>query len=97
MWLTKIFTPIKTYLYLGIGLLVAGLGIAVKFLAGSNVRLRAENKRREAQRKHTEMILNSDREITRNELARETQIINDLRDGKSDYDPNSLFTPKDSD
>jgi hypothetical protein len=93
----KIFSGIKTYLYLGIGLLVAALGIAVKFLAGQNSKLKTENKAAKARTAHDKKVMQKDREIVGNEQARETQIINDLRDGKSDYDPNSLFVTKDGD
>jgi len=58
-----ILTTVSRYWSIGIGFLVVILGIAVKFLAGSNFRLRQANKTQKARNEHMEKVMVADDEI----------------------------------
>ena len=58
-----IFSTVRKYLFSAIGLLVTGLLIAVKFLAGQNAKLRVENKIKDAKNKHMTKVMKADAEL----------------------------------
>ena len=57
MWRTT-----KHYLYIGLGLLVSGLLIAVKILTGQNSRLRRKVETADAKVKHAKAVMRADNE-----------------------------------
>ena len=87
-----IFSTIKKYLFLGTGLLVTGLLIAVKFLAGQNSRLRVENKTKEAHNKHMTKVMEADIEIDEQADTHLAEVAKEIEDaGATDAlaDPNA--------
>ena len=88
IWLTKI----KAYWSILVGLLVGGLAVAVKVLAGSNRRLRKEKNESEAQVDNILDTLEKDKEIERQRKSRSAEIKNDI-----DKARDSLRNPDDWD
>ena len=92
IWLTKIFSTTKAYLYSGIGLIFAGLIVAVKFLAFRNRTLKQENKEVKQKIKRTKKLLKDDMEITEQADDHLVEIIKEIEDeGSTDSlsDPNT--------
>ena len=86
-----ILSKIKLYLYSAIGALVAGLLIAVKFLAGRNAKLKAKNKIAEAEAEHAKEVLEADIDAEIEGDIRLAQAVQELNDtGHTDElsDPN---------
>jgi predicted glycosyl hydrolase (DUF1957 family) len=89
-WITKIFSTTKAYLYSAIGLIFAGLIVAVKFLAFRNRALKTENKQAKAKIKRTKKLLKDDMDITEQADDHLIEIIKEIDDeGSTD----SLSTP----
>ena len=75
IWLTKI----KAYWSILVGLLVGGLALTVKVLAGSNRRLRKDAKEAEAQRDHIEKVMERDAEIRLEHDVRTEELRDDIK------------------
>jgi hypothetical protein len=89
-----IFGKIKLYLYSAIGALVAGLLIAVKFLAGRNARLRAKNKIATAEAKHAKEVLEADIDA---EIEGDIRLANALRELNDSGHTDELSNPNEWD
>ncbi len=90
-WITKIFSTTKAYLYSAIGLLIAGLWVAVKVLAGQNTKLRVENKTQKARNEHMNKVMEADKEIDEQADVHLADAVNEIKEtGASDElsDPN---------
>ena len=99
IWLTKIFSATKAYVFLGIGLLVTGLTVAVKFLASRNKTLKTKVKTSEARVEHALSVMEADKEIDEQADVRLIEAKNEIKNtgGSSTFrDPNKLFDGKDS-
>lgn len=57
-----IWSKIKLYVYSAIGLLVAGLAVAVKFLSAKNSRLERKVKTTDARIEHAKAVIRADKE-----------------------------------
>jgi hypothetical protein len=80
IWLTKIFSTTKAYVYSAIGLLVTGLIVAVKFLGGQNRRLKTENKVVKQKIKRTKKLLKDDMDITEQADDHLVEIVKEIKD-----------------
>ena len=73
------WTKIKAYWYIALGLLVSGLLVAVKILTGQNSRLRRKVETTDAKIKHAKAVIRADVEADREyderveEIAREIE------------------------
>jgi hypothetical protein len=81
-WLTKIITPIKAYLYIGLSLLVSGLMVAVKILSGSNRRLKKAKKQAEARADHAKKVMEADLYIDSEYGSRADEVLREIEKKK---------------
>ena len=89
-----IFTKIRAYLYLGIGLLVSGLLFVVKVLTARNSLLSRRVETTEARIKHTTAVMRSDKAADEQADIGLAEVKNEIKNtgGSSTFrDPNELF------
>lgn len=82
---------IKAYLYIGIGLLVSGLLVAVKILTGQNSRLRRKVETTDAKIKHAKAVIRADVEADREYDERTEKLAEEIKKKKTSSelkDPN---------
>lgn len=87
-----IFSKIKAYIYLGIGLLVTSLIAAVKFLASRNKTLKRKVKTSDARVKHAKAVITSDVEADEQEDIHLAEVTKEIEDEKH---PSELSDPND--
>ena len=76
-------STLKTYLYIGLGLLVSGLLIAVKVLTGSNSRLRREVETADAKIHHAKVVEQKKKETEVELRSRTADLAKELEEKKT--------------
>lgn len=86
-----IWTKIKAYWYIALGLLVSGLAVAVKILTGQNSRLRRQVETTDAKIKHAKAVIKADVEADREYDERAEKLAEEIKKKKTSSelkDPN---------
>ena len=86
-----ILSKIWIWLIAAAGVAISALVVIVRILSKQNSRLRARVETAEARVNHARVVAQEDINIIQDEQIREIEIINDLNDGRTSYDPNRLF------
>ena len=92
-----ILSTMKTYALAIAAAVGSALLIALRVLSGQNRRLKAKNKRMEAQREHTLQILRQDTAIDEQTDTHLAELAKEVEDGKHPSeltDPNKLWNDK---
>lgn len=74
---------LKQYLYIGLGLLVTGLLVTVKILAGRNSRLSTKLERSQAKIHHAKVVEQKKVETTIELKSRKADLVNELKEKKT--------------
>lgn len=74
---------IKAYLFFGIGLLVSGLLVTVKVLAGRNSRLNTKLERADARIHHAKVVIQKERETEAELRSRTANLAKELEEKKT--------------
>jgi hypothetical protein len=91
MWIKTLLGSIKAYGYIGLGLLVSGLLIAVRILTGQNSRLRQKVEMADAKIHHAKVVGQKKKENEAVFRGRTREIAREIEDKKSSdelSDPN---------
>ena len=83
MWIKTLLSGTKQYLFIGLGLLVSGLLIAVKVLTGQNSKLRKKVEVADAKIKHVKVVEKKKIENQREFDSRTEKLAKDLEDKKT--------------
>lgn len=70
--------------------------VIVRTLTKQNSRLRGRVEVAEARVNHARVVAKKDMELIQNEQQQEATITNELKNGRTDYDPSDLFRVRDN-
>ena len=79
-----ILSTIKTYALVAVGAVGSVLLIALRVLSGQNRKLRAKNKRFDAQRKHTQEVMEQDTAIDEQADEHLSDVAHDVEEAKKE-------------
>ena len=82
-WILKALSGVKQYLFIGLGLLVSGLLIAVKLLTAQNSNLRKKVEVADAKIKHAKVVEKKKIENQREFDSRTEKLAKDLEEKKT--------------
>jgi hypothetical protein len=97
IFLKSLLSKATTWLIALAGVAISVLAVIVRRTTKENSKLLARVENAEAKVNHARVVAQESTAIIQEEQVREIEIINDLKNNRSDYDPNELFNDKDGD
>lgn len=86
-----ILSKLKLYLIAIVGAVISATVVIVNLLVKKNSQLKRRVQNAEAKVHHARVVAQEDTRLIQDEQSREAQIVKDLEDSRTEYDPNSLF------